>query len=293
MDAVITYVNGLDPIWQQQYAKATNQPILEKRYRDWGFLPYQLRGIEVFMPFIDNVYLVVSTESQIPAWVNRENLHIVLHKDIIPAEFLPTFNSTTIELFLHNIEGLSEQFIYFNDDMFPVAHLDSTTFFRQGNIVMGFKKHYLAWDLYKQQTKQSDRFARKVAGIVRGMIGFIRPQHICTPMLRSANIHVFDTLKEELFLHITPLRRKDNLNQYLYPDYLYYTGRAINSPIPTKHCSMAVYSADGIAKHIMYPKKEMICINDVSMSEKKQQTMQAILLAAFQQRLPKKSRFEK
>ena len=45
MDIVITYVNGLDPVWQQDYERYTNIPILEKRFRDWGTLRYLFRGI--------------------------------------------------------------------------------------------------------------------------------------------------------------------------------------------------------------------------------------------------------
>ena len=45
MDIVITYVNGLDPIWQKEYSEFTNTPILEKRFRDWGTLKYLFRGI--------------------------------------------------------------------------------------------------------------------------------------------------------------------------------------------------------------------------------------------------------
>ena len=45
MDIVITYVNGLDPLWQQDYQQHTNTPILEKRFRDWGTLQYLFRGI--------------------------------------------------------------------------------------------------------------------------------------------------------------------------------------------------------------------------------------------------------
>ena len=59
MDIVITYVDGNDPIWKADYEKHTNVPVMEKRFRDWGTLKYLLRGIEVNMPFIRNVYLVV------------------------------------------------------------------------------------------------------------------------------------------------------------------------------------------------------------------------------------------
>ena len=66
MDAVITYVNGLDPVWQASYSKAAGVPALAKRFRDWGTLKYLLRGIENCMPFIDDVFLVVASGSQVP-----------------------------------------------------------------------------------------------------------------------------------------------------------------------------------------------------------------------------------
>ena len=77
MDIVITYVNGLDPIWQKDYEQHTNTPILEKRFRDWGTLRYLFRGIEKNMPFIRKVFLVVACESQVPEWINQEEVHIV------------------------------------------------------------------------------------------------------------------------------------------------------------------------------------------------------------------------
>ena len=119
MDIVITYVDGNDPVWKQDYEKYTNVPVMQKRFRDWGTLKYLLRGIEVNMPFIRNVYLVVSHPSQVPQWADTQNLKIVLHKDIIPEEYLPTFNCNPIEMHLHRIDGLDEEYLYFNDDMFP------------------------------------------------------------------------------------------------------------------------------------------------------------------------------
>ncbi len=292
MDAVITYVNGLDPIWQAEYAALTKQPVLEKRYRDWGLLPYLLRGIEVNMPFIENVYLVVSHPSQVPEWVNTKQLHIVLHTDIIPSAYLPTFNSTTIELFLHRIEGLSEQFIYFNDDIYPVRPLHQTDFFQENKIVMRFTKHYFAWDMYKKQTRQAARLAQEAVGKKSG-IAFIRPQHTCTPMYKSVSQQIFKKMEKALMSRITPLREDKNVNQYIFTDYLYYLGRTIEQPIPTKHCSMAVYSPKGIARHIIDPKRALICINDVAMSEDRQTKMRTTLQQAFQTVLPQKSRFEK
>ena len=103
MDAVITYVNGLDPVWRESYETYVGGSSAGKRYRDWGTLKYLLRGIERHLPFIRNVYLVVSGESQVPEWVDRSDLKVVLHRDIIPERFLPVFSPPPIEMFLYRI----------------------------------------------------------------------------------------------------------------------------------------------------------------------------------------------
>ncbi len=292
MDAVITYVNGNDPEWQRSYAETTSQTALKKRYRDWGFLPFLLRGIEQNMPFIERVFLVVSSKSQVPAYVNQDTVQIVLHQDIIPSQFLPTFNSTTIELFLHRIPHLSEQFVYFNDDLFPIQPLQTTDLFRDDKIATRFSKHILASNLYKQQTRQSDRMARLAAGKKKSIL-FIRPQHTITPMLRSVSANIYNLVENQLSSHITPLRRQDNCNQYLYTDYLYYIGQVIEQPIPTKHCSMAVYSGSKIADAILHCQRNIICINDVDMSLEKEKSMKEAILQAFEQKFPLPSHFEK
>ncbi len=292
MDVVITYVNGLDPQWQREYAVATNQSVLVKRYRDWGLLPYLLRGIEKYMPYVEQVFLVVSSESQVPEWVNREYLKIVLHKDIIPQEYLPTFNSCTIEQFLHNIPALNNHFVYFNDDIYPVAPIAENTFFDGEKIVMHFAHHLFALGMYKQQTKMSDRLARKAAG-VRKCCTFIRPQHTCTPMVKKINKMIWEKLSDQIKPMITPLRVATNPNQYIYTDYHYFTNNVVSRRIPTKHCSMAIYSPEKIAKHLLKPTRPLICINDVAMKEEQRDKMYTILHQAFSQRFPEKSCFEK
>ena len=100
MDAVITYVNGLDPVWQEAYRACLGEDINGKHFRDWGTLKYLLRGIEVHMPFIRNVYLVVSGESQVPEWADRGNLRIVLHRDIIPERLSPVWTRSSSTLMM-------------------------------------------------------------------------------------------------------------------------------------------------------------------------------------------------
>ena len=59
-------------------------------------------------------------------------MRLINHSDYIPKEYLPTFNSHTIELNLHRIEELGKYFIYMNDDFFPIRPLKPTDFFRHG-----------------------------------------------------------------------------------------------------------------------------------------------------------------
>ena len=291
MDAVITYVNGLDPVWREEYSRALNVPALDKRFRDWGTLKYLLRGIETFMPFVRNVHLVVSGKSQVPEWAS-ENLRIVTHRDIIPEAFLPTFNSTTIEMFLHRIPGLDERFVYFNDDMFPVAPCQESDFFRDGKIVIGFSHHLFAGGMYKRQCRNSDRMARKALGLGNGFL-FIRPQHICSPMFRSSCEEVFEIMREDIYATVSQLRTMANLNQYLFLDYMFHQGKAISERLSGKFFSIATTSATAIGEYLSAPSRKLVCINDVHLKEDAYLSERKILLDSFEHALPGKSVFEK
>lgn len=292
MDAVITYVNGLDPVWQAEYAASTsNEMFLAKRYRDWGTLKYLLRGIERYMPFIENVFLLVSGESQVPGWIDRSAVKVVLHKDVIPSRFLPTFNSTTIEMFMHMIPGLGEEFLYFNDDMFPVRDCTPEDFFRDGKAVIGFYRHFLAGSRYKKRARNSDHQAKKALGMSPGLC-FVRPQHTCSPMLKSENETLYEFSKDDIFKVISKFKATENFNQYLYLDYLYYKGKTVSGKISNKHLSPAVHNQEVIASHILKPSTKLLCINDVSMSDESYARYSEAVLSAFQTHFPSPSRFE-
>lgn len=291
MDIVITYVNGLDPEWQKDYEQWTNTPILEKRFRDWGTLQYLFRGIEENMPFIRRVHLIVSQESQVPAWVNRKEVNVVLHKDIIPEEFLPTFNCNPIEMCLHRIEGLDEEYLYFNDDMFPMLKCEPTDFFREGRGVIGMSRHIIRHDMYKQICYNSDRLARKIAGR-RGSCAFLRPQHICSPMLRSECERVYELAEQEIRAKMTRVRTAENLNQYLFLDYMYLKGKIIKERLSKKHFSVGVASNAKLRKFIEQPSHKLTCVNDVQLSEERYAELRKTLLESFEKRFPNKSKYE-
>lgn len=291
MDVVITYVNGNDPVWKSDYEKYTQVPVMQKRFRDWGTLKYLLRGIEVNMPFIRNVYLVVSHPSQVPEWADKENLKIVLHKDIIPEEFLPTFNCNPIEMHLHRIDGLDEEYLYFNDDLFPLAPCKATDFIRDGKGVLKFSRHFIASGMYKQICRNSDAAARQALDM-QSSVTFIRPQHTCTPMFRSQCEELYQKLEPAILNSLTRTRSAKNLNQYLFLDYQYYKGLMIDEKISNKHFSVALVSPEKLRSFILNPTQKLICVNDVHLSDKRYGMLQKAMIAAFEQKFPVKSRFE-
>ena len=292
MDVVITYVNGLDSEWQKEYERYTNTPILEKRFRDWGTLKYLFRGIAENMPFVRKVHLVVSQESQVPEWVNREEVNVVLHKDIIPEEHLPTFNSNSIEMHLHRIDGLDEEYLYFNDDMFPMLPCEPTDFFRNGKGVIGMSRHVVAHDMYKKICRNSDRLARRAAG--RGAsLWFLRPQHICSPMLRSECCELYAKCEGEILGAMSRVRTERNYTQYIYLNYMYLRGKIEPKRISKKHFSLAIASATKLCEFIKNPSRKMTCINDVYLQEERYVELRKELLEAFEERFPQRSKFEK
>ena len=139
VDFVIIWVDGNDPEWRREKNEykgvlTREEDDSEHRYRDWDNLQYWFRGVEKFCPWVRTIHFV--TWGHLPKWLNTDNpkLHIVNHRDYIPAEYLPTFSSHTIELNLHRIEGLSERFVYFNDDMFIIKPTTEMDFFRNGKL---------------------------------------------------------------------------------------------------------------------------------------------------------------
>ncbi len=148
IDFVIAWVDGSDSAWRRNFDrwKALYTPAAyvgsetadpgtdtsEERYRDYGMLRYWFRAAERFAPWVGNIYLL--TWGHIPQWldVSHPKLRVVRHEEFIPERYLPTFSSCPIELNMHRIGGLSEKFVYFNDDMFLCRPVAAERFFRNG-----------------------------------------------------------------------------------------------------------------------------------------------------------------
>ena len=135
IDFVVPWLDSTDPIWQEQfmtYSPNTKGNKDNARFRNMDIFHYWFRAVEKYAPWVRKVFLI--TNGKFPDWINKEHPKLVLirHEDYMPAEILPTFNVCAIELHIHRIEGLSEHFVYFNDDIFLNSPVLPEYYFKNG-----------------------------------------------------------------------------------------------------------------------------------------------------------------
>lgn len=132
IDFVIPWVDGSDERWLKERNSITNSNITKTQYRDWGLLKYWFRMIEKNSPWVNNIFFV--TWGHVPSFLNTKHpkIKIVKHEDFIPEKYLPTFSANVIETNIHRIKGLSEKFVYFNDDVYMIKETSPEDFFIDG-----------------------------------------------------------------------------------------------------------------------------------------------------------------
>ena len=128
--------------WQEKQGKKLEKNAVGSgRFLQVDELKYSLRSVEKHLPWIRHIFIV--TDRQVPPWLKVEHpkITVVDHSEIIPAKYIPIFNSTAIESRLHKIPGLSEHFLFVNDDMFFNRSVDRHFFFpERGKIYIRFKE---------------------------------------------------------------------------------------------------------------------------------------------------------
>lgn len=329
IDAVIAWVDGNDAAWlrEKSYHLQASGARSEwnsgdVRYRDWGTLPYLFRGIECFAPWIRTVHFI--TWGHLPSWLNTQapKLHIVNHRDYIPKDFLPTFNSHTIELNMHRIEGLAEQFIYFNDDMFLTAATRAEDFFENGyprdaailnpipmtrhighaeiNNIGIINDHFSKNDVIRKNWRKwyTPRYGKYLLRNFlllpwHDFVGLYE-QHLQVPYLKSTFETVWEIEAEELTRTCQcKFRQNDNVNQWLMRNWQIATGNFV--PRSMKVGKMFMYGENDnyqeVCQAVASQSWKLLCINDtVEIDDYEIRRKQ--LLDAFEQILPKKSGFE-
>lgn len=328
IDFVVLWVDGADSEWQRQrglYAPETQTNGSDwNRYRDWGLMRYWFRGVERFAPWVNRVYFV--TNGQIPAWLdqNHPKLTLVAHRDYIPEPYLPTFNSNVIELWLHRIPGLSEQFVLFNDDMFLTAPVEPADFFQNGlpcesalldmavasgpedclphmllNNFSLINRHFIKKQVLKENAGKFFTF-RYGKDLMRNLLlapfryfSAFRDPHLPSSYRKSTFQRVWEAEPELLeACGLNRFRSKADLTHWLMKSWQICEGNfAARSTSWGRHYELWEDNIDAICRDLTRQKYHAICLND-SKIDIDFDKVKGKLTESFEFLLPEPSEFE-
>lgn len=325
IDFVILWVDGSDKKWleeKKQYKPDFDVSDSIIRFRDWDNLKYWFRGVEKYAPWVNKIYFV--TYGHLPKFLNTNNdkLVVVNHKDFMNKEYLPTYNSNAIDLNIYKIKGLSEHFVYFNDDTFITDYVKPTNFFKNGlpkeefaetailpfdtifpytlfNNAFLINKHFEKRKVYKKywykfySPKYGINNIRTFISIpYHKFVGF-HMNHLPIPFLKSyyeklwkLEYDLFDSTCKNKF------RSKDDINLYVIKHFQQLEGNFY--PRKKKFGNYFLISNDNksIVNALLKHKYKVMCINDTDINVDFDKAKNEIN-SAFEKILPDKSSFEK
>lgn len=333
IDIVIPWVDGADPKWLKEKNewyrrlnpdKESNSII---RYQSWDNLKYWFRAVEKYLPWVNNIFFI--TWGHVPDFLKVDNprLKIIRHIDYIPKEYLPTFNVNTIELNLHRIQELSEQFIYFNDDTFPLIPIESGYYFNDNipcdeaietpiiPVLVGNISKY-TWNMraldisvinrnFNKRIVQ-ERFFDKWFNHCYGelldrneslsywdnFVGF-RDPHVPVAFRKSSFEKVWDAEYDVLDKSCcAKFRDFSCVNQWLIRYWQLCEGNFIPRKTIGKSYVVTINNCEDIVNVIKEQSQQMICINEDCTAEEFE-IIKCKINAAFDYLLPQKSSFEK
>ena len=317
-----------DPEWRAEFDKYsgkidnTNNSMSEARFRDQGLLKYWFRGVEKFAPWVRKIHFV--TGGQRPEWLVTEHPKLVHvhHKDFIPEKFLPCFNSTSIEMHMHKINDLTDQFVYFNDDFYIINHVTLDRFFVNGlpcdiatfrytsglsqwekrikNNIRIINKHF---DKKKVMNEFHEKWFHKSYGfkarwnyILQPYNKFVvlRTPHNAQPYLKSTFTTAWESAEKELSESASHrFRSVNDLTPELFRTWQICLGHfePYNTYQDTKMFPLMVKPYQAI-KAIKNQSYKLVCLNDSIFIRRYTHIVEKIQ-KAFDSILPEKSSFER
>jgi hypothetical protein len=333
IDFVVTWLDSSDPEWQKSLALYSPNSKGHKesaRFRSTDFFMYWFRAVERYAPWVHKVYLV--TNGKYPDWINKDcpKLELVKHADFIPAEYLPTFNCRTIELHLHKIKGLSEHFVYFNDDMLLNAPVKPDYYFRNGlpcdinnetflNVpiytpkdkfgnyismladIGVINRHFDRRETFRQSPKRWFWPHLKIKGMIvstilldkKLFIGFSN-YHTEQTFLKSVYEEIWEKEPDVLKAACTRFREDNTVNNYIFR--YWQLAKNLFYPLRRKSTFFFLIERDvvkQIEETLLKEKSISICMNDSSLcTEENYIYINKELQKLFEKKYPEKSSFE-
>ena len=263
IDFVVPIVFPDDKEWLVDYRNSPafpTNPSKDVRFRSWGTEELLLKCVEKYMPWLNNIHILLARESQAKQWM--QNYHIVYHREFIPEHLLPSFNVCTFEMWLHKIPNLEEQFIYSNDDFFPLSPLKEEDFFKDGLPCLHHDERP-----YPNPPNIFHRFVMSGLNMVASDFGkkytntWLRGGHSMMPMLRSTVEKVCTTHAKEISNCFTPNRSAKNFNQYIFSFYQHLSGKYVDYAPKRQYIGQA-QSIQQMVDAIRDPNAGIVCLND-------------------------------
>jgi len=281
VDAVYLWVNDADPAWQAARQEALGRSAAassansDSRFREFGELEASIRLLAKNAPFIRRVHIV--TAGQTPKWRKPIDslpfeVRIVDHKDFMPAEYLPTFNSHALTANLHRIADIAEHFLYLNDDVFVGKPSSAETWFKDHMLRLRYtstavpERGTLPADdtVYLPRHNVLALAAKEHWPIIEGM-----PEHGPHPIFRDVMVELWQHYQVALErTSQAKFRSATDLNpEWLVNQYLHAQGRAI---VEKSHSYkyVAMNKADSVTAIIdlvlRRGRVQSICLNDES-----------------------------
>ena len=262
IDYVVPMVFPDDEEWQKGFRKVGGAYREGNvRYRSWGTEEVLIKLVRKNMPWVRDIHILLAQESQRQAWMDGYGIKVVYHKEIMPEKYLPTFNSSAFEMFLHKIPGLSERFVYGNDDMYPLSPLGEDDFF-QGELpcVMMVEREWPKEPTMFQKMLMNgqDFVAREFGGLIRDVL--LRNGHSIAPILKSTCEHLWER-KDEIEKSLSRFRAEYNFNQYIYSWWQWLKGEYVEYAPKRTYLGMSIPLED-ILKVLRCANPGIVCIND-------------------------------
>ncbi|GEC07852.1 exopolysaccharide phosphotransferase [Streptomyces spinoverrucosus] len=309
VDAVYTWVDGDDPALaakRRAHQADSGNDIAPRetgasRYTSHDELKYALRSLEMYAGFIRHVYLV--TDAQIPDWLDpdAEDLTVVDHRDILPADALPVFNSHAIESRLHHIPGLSERYLYFNDDVFINRPVRPEHFFHGNGIAriplsplkLGVGDPHPMEPAPNSAGKNTREVIRRFHGrqIAHKSLHTPHPQLLSVMReMESRGIEELERTSYSRFRSTTDLAPASTLHHH----WAIATGRAVPADYRFRYVQLGTPDMRRrLARLEAGEDIDFFCLNDVDTAPAERASAQAAIHAFLERKYPFPSRFER
>jgi hypothetical protein len=308
IDVVYTWVNDQDESWNAQRlerAATIHKSVrghVGERWKNRDELKFSLRSLDMFAPWVRHIYIV--TCGQTPEWLDHSNprISIVDHNDIWRnKDLLPSFNSSAIETQLHHIPGLSEHFIYFNDDFFLGSFCTPEDFFLPNGDMRYFPSDQRVYEHDIDETSEEYIFAdfNAITLISKkyGRYGREIMQHVPYASRKSLLEKLEAEFQEEFDACASePFRSRKDLRPIAFMQYHAGVQEGIAVPSNISHRYLALWKPSidkqfqGVARTRKY---KTFCINDVGVTAERQQLVDRLVNEFLLNYFPFRSQFER